>query len=320
MTVPPQNTTATYSKNFKPRTKLPAAPTSSTAPTTKQKSNHRSQKNAEPSTPSHHNKVIRPQPAPKKVNSGSGKQSGYLSCRSRTFSNLDVVLEVEREEYSRCSDDSKTTTLKTMSIATNGDIETSFSSVEEIFGLKAEAAHLRRTKDQTKEEKSNDEEDDESTSDSDSGKDCVIHGYQEKKEASKEEEIFEQARKLESAPTSSVLKLSEPTSQEEILECRKFLVKIGVIDDDETASESVPKSYNSKSDVIAEVFRSVDKDNMGRITFEEFLAILNKINASFESKLAYSPEQMNTFARQFGAADSRPYISFEEFLSSFEMF
>lgn len=254
-----------------------------------------------------------------KINS-SGNKSGYLSCRSRTFSNLDAVIEVEREEYSHCSDDSKSTTMKTWSIATN-DQET-FSSVEEIFGLKAENQ-------KTKEEAQMCEESNE-----------FVHEIKpveafETFETNLEsrENLTNEKESINSPPETAVStnttasapgfvvpyssNLNEPTTESEISECRKFLIKIGVINED--PNENSNRVYNSKSDVIEQVFKSIDQDEIGKIRVEEVLSILNKINSNFERKYAYSKEQMESFVKQLDM-DCDGWLSLEEFILSFEKF
>jgi len=225
----------------------------------------------------------------------NAKQSGYLSCRSRTFSNLDVVFEVEREEYSRCSDDSKST-IKTWSIATN-DPERSFSSFEDVKGLPKEENLFPN-------EEKNDVERDSSD---------VVDNCDKPVEADDilAEPTHISVNSIETTESNDIKSNSEQkesNSENEIDELKNFLTNIGVISD-----QCV---YSSKSDIVEEIFKSIDKDAVGKVNVEEALVIFEKINSN---KDAYTNAEVENIVRQ-SDSDSDGFIDLQEFILIFDKF
>jgi hypothetical protein len=225
------------------------------------------------------------------------KQSGYLSCRSRTFSNLDVVFEVEREEYSRCSDDSKST-IKTWSIATN-DPERSFSSFEDVKGLPKEENLFPN-------EEKNDVEQDSSDVVDNCDKPVETDDLQAEQTHISVNSL--ETTELNDIKLESNSEQKESNNENEIDELKSFLTKMGVICD-----QCV---YDSKSDIIEEIFKSIDKDALGKINVEEALVIFEKINSN---KDAYTNEEVENFVRQ-SDSDSDGFIDLQEFILIFDKF
>ena len=225
-----------------------------------------------------------------KQNGGSTIGGGYLS--SRTFSNLETVQEVEREEFSRCSDESsKTTSIKTWSMMTNES--NTLSSMEPHPAVESESSRDVQEV-QTQEEEREEEV---------AKEDEVKQSSDEAVKQSEEEEVAMEARRL-----------CEPSNAEEIAECRNFLVKIGVISE---AKESA--NYACKSDVIEEVFKSINVSGTGKIIVEDVMVVLNKINENFDKKYAYTQEELRQFVDQLDS-DRDGSINLQEFILSFDKF